>query len=151
MADAWFDILQVAKILSKDGESFSAEQLAESAKIAAGPKSDAKKMAYGWISKFLKWGYIKRTLVLKQEKVRDTQGYTVTKSGFECVVRAGKNDRIQELEDAVDMLLGVIQDFAIKRKTKEGEASFEAMISMAQEIISARTPAPEAPPMETSL
>lgn len=142
MASDWFSVLEVVKILSRDKASFSAPQLAEAAKIQGTEKSTPEKIASGWLSKFLKWGYVKRAEVMKREGFRDAQGYTATESGLACQPKAGRNqelnDRLQELEDSIDLLLGVINDFSDKRKAREGEAAFQAMMAMVEEISLAR-------------
>lgn len=68
---AWYDVLLAARAIGseaekKDGKTyraavpFTAAQLAEEAGFKATERSGARDIAAGWISKLVRWGYVKR-------------------------------------------------------------------------------------------
>lgn len=120
----WFQILEKARELSPNGsERFNAEALSnkcgfEKTKpsvIERGPRkgkmgegSTPKQIASGWLSKFVKWGYVQVVGTTTSDGPRPANVYTVTQAGHACEVRPGLKERLQEAEDHLQQAEGHI-------------------------------------------
>lgn len=117
----WFEILEVARTLSKKGP-FGAADLGRAAglqdtmpsEIVKGPNagkmgkgSTAQQIAAGWLSKFQKWGYVIVTGKVDTGAPRPAFVYQVTPAGMTCEIRPGLKTRLKMLVDAVDRLAEV--------------------------------------------
>lgn len=100
MDHVWFEVLKAARELSPDGATFTAAGLASMAHIQETSKSTPEKIAAGWISKFLKWGYVKRTSKAEQDH-RLVQWYVVTPYGHACAPREASASQLDRLCQAV--------------------------------------------------
>lgn len=64
----WWDVLLAVRRASHDGErKFTASDVAMEAKFEPTEGSDARRIASGWLSKFTRWGYVKRSGSVKGE------------------------------------------------------------------------------------
>lgn len=124
MADPWFEILSALR--SKSDGPFTARWFANAAQIQPGPKSNSEKMAYGWLSKFLKWGYVSRAGTIKVDG-RKTQTYQVTQSGSDCEPREGIGSQLERFAEAVF-------EFGDLRGTDQEGAAWDRVMKVAGEI-----------------
>jgi hypothetical protein len=67
MDTTWFDVLKVARKVGSEAKKdtvevfpFTAAQLAKAAGFKATERSKATDIAAGWISKLVRWGYVRR-------------------------------------------------------------------------------------------
>ena len=137
----WFEVLEVARTLSKKG-AFGSADLARAAglqdtmpsAIMKGPNegkmghgSTAQQIAAGWLSKFQKWGYVTVTGKVDTGAPRPAFVYQVTPAGMTCAIRPGLKARLKMLVDAVDRLVEV--------KGKAAEiGAFKDLVKIAAEV-----------------
>lgn len=127
MSNQWFEILQAAKSLSKAEKAFTASELASAAAIDNAPLSTREKVAYGWISKFLRWGYLRRASKIPGSQGRLVTTYKVTDSGMLCEEREGKTSQLNRL-------ILTIMKYGAKRGTKGEEKAWEELVYVMNEV-----------------
>jgi len=85
---SWFRILESARKLSLNGgRPFTAAELAEAAAIEGTERSQPHHIASGWLSKFVRWGYVLQDGVVPRaegDKGRWIRQYKMTKYGLTC-------------------------------------------------------------------
>lgn len=108
MKGQWFQILEIARGLCSDRKTFTAADLAEKAGFqnTVNPKTDRtistkEKIAYGWISKFLRWGYVRRVASSDGTSGRRVTTYAMTTSGESCKPIEGWRTKLSRLVMAV--------------------------------------------------
>jgi hypothetical protein len=84
----WFQILESARKLSLNGgRPFTAAALAEAAEIQGTERSQPHHLASGWLSKFVRWGYVLQDGTVPREENaggRWIRQYRMTKFGLTC-------------------------------------------------------------------
>src|ERR1041385_4534703 len=84
----WFQILESARKLSLNGgRPFTAAELAEAAAIEGTERSKPHHLASGWLSKFVRWGYVLQDGVVPRAEGdvgRWIRQYRMTKFGLTC-------------------------------------------------------------------
>lgn len=108
----WLRILEVIRKIicpAKSPVDFSVDDVVARGGVVAGPSSEPRFMASGYLSSFRKWGFIKRVGKLKQSGPgRPTYTYRVTDYGydFECLEsQRGLDERhLKLLIDSVNAL-----------------------------------------------
>lgn len=118
----WFRILAAARSLSRrDGETFTASQLAQEAGIEATAKSRPSQIAAAWLSKLVDWGYVNYSGKVSVGGIRQANAYVVTKTGRTCEVTEGCPGKLVRLITAVRV-------FEKSRKTPREEAAYRALL-----------------------
>jgi hypothetical protein len=101
MPESWYGILEALRSDFPAGNPFTASDLAAVAKLRRTERSTADKMAYGWISKFLRWGYVRKAASTTGQSGRRVQGYAVTPNGEACKLMEGIGSKLDRLVAAV--------------------------------------------------
>jgi hypothetical protein len=128
MTENWFEVLKAARHLADHGtSSFTAHALGEAAGFERTADSTVDKIAYGWLSKFLRWGYVRRVASEKGVSGRRVQTYTVTTDGDTCVPKEGNRGKLERLTEAV-------RGLERYRGTKHEAAAFASLIKICEEV-----------------
>lgn len=127
MADRWHEILCAARRVFPRKTPFTAAHLAAAANLRDAAKSNKIKMAYGWLSKFLRWGYVERAGTISDPEGREMQAYRMTDVGIDCEIREGRESKIKRHSQAV-------KDYKKAIGTRSEEASLSALVKLCEEI-----------------
>lgn len=120
----WFRVLEAARTLCRrEGDQFTAAQLAAEAQILDTQKSRGSQIASAWLSKLVRWGYVDLVGKIDAGGIRQTNAYVVTKLGQTCEVTEGCPTKLIRLIAAVRILEKA-------RRTPKEEAAFGALIKI---------------------
>jgi hypothetical protein len=96
MSMDWFDVLKAARNVGSKGKGdslkvfpFTAAQLADEAGFKATARSKATDIAAGWISKLVRWGYVRRV----ESPEGPARGVSGRPQGFYALTKWGVNKK----------------------------------------------------------
>lgn len=136
MSESWFGILEAIRAKFENGKPFTASDVAKVAGIEATDLSSADKIAYAWISKFLKWGYLRGDATTVGTSGRRVKTYAVTTNGEKCQQIEGVSSKLTRLIEAVWI-------YQRARGTKADAAAFLQLVKSCDEIEKSRKMVPQ--------
>lgn len=128
MSDLWHEILRAARDAGKGGNAFSASDLARAAELKKGSEASVESIAYAWIAKFLKWGYVRRgPSAINPVTRRSIQTYVVTEAGEKCELTEGGKGKLWRL-------IAAVTDFEKARGTRAEAAKLAALLKTRDDV-----------------
>lgn len=118
---SWYEILVTARKLIQDGHPLTSENLRKAAGIPEGPFPSPDKNASAWLSKFKKWGYVKKWETLHNKGFKPKIMWKLTKYG-----KTIKPDGVNRLSQLVD----AVHAFAQARGTRKEEAVWRQVLQV---------------------
>lgn len=99
---SWYSILDSARKFSPDERKpFTAPDLARVAGLQDTESSTASQIATAWLSKFVKWGYVRIIGKVTGESGRQTNAYVISENGRACEQKEGRGSQVARLLAAV--------------------------------------------------
>lgn len=135
----WFEILETLRVMSQNGKSrFTSSDLVEAVGFKNTPKrtftsgprkgetsqgSTAVQIASGWLSKFLKWGYVEVVDTKPSGGPKPSNIYAVTRKGLTCELRSSRQEQLTSMRNQLESLVESVNVYRDLRGTPaEGQA-----------------------------
>lgn len=131
----WFEVLMAAREFK---DPFTKDDLADAAGISAGPKSSPGRIASAWLTKFARWGYVRRVGEIKGAGIRPTYQYKVTEKGAAVKLREGVDTQIKRL-------IETIAAFKEARGTRDEARAYKDLVDLCDETEKLRSQGTQTP------
>ncbi len=131
----WFRILESVRKISLDGQrSFTAAELAQEAALERVGSATEQQLASGWLSKFVRWGYVVHDGTAKPEGAnRWIRKYQITKFGKMCEPTKGGSYTVP-----LNRLIAAAREFEAAYGKKEEALAWRQFLQVLNDIDSRR-------------